>query len=88
MLDNLFDDDIGVSEGEESDFEGEGIYSYLAGASNKNLDPLQFQDDPEEEDQFSTLSSEGEDNLDLATGKYSIVISLELVYKVYKPRLL
>ncbi len=29
VLDNLFDDDIGVSEGEESDFEGEGIWLEL-----------------------------------------------------------
>ncbi len=78
VLENLFEDSIDLFEGEDSDFEGEGVYSYLAGASNEGLNALQLQEDPEEED-VSTPSSEGEENLDL---RYNVFIIY--LYKVYK----
>ncbi len=76
VLDTLFDDSIDLFEGEDSDFEGEGVYSYLAGASNEGLNALQLHDDPEEEEDVSTPSSEGEENLDLARGKYKVLLSI------------
>ncbi len=76
VLENLCEDSIDVFEGEDSDFEGEGVYSYLAGASNEGLNALQLQEDPEEED-----ASREKRTWTLL--EVVFIIYLELVYKVY-----
>ncbi len=58
MLEDLFDYNyMELLEGENSYFEGEGVYSYLPGVLNEGLNTLQLHEDPEEEEDASTPSS-------------------------------
>ena len=61
VLERLEEDDLGISDGEDSDFEGDEIHCYLPGNS---LGPIPEKEDREATDHFN----HEEDGEDIMTG--------------------
>ncbi len=77
VLDLFFDEDDGLPDEEESDFEGEGVYGYLPEVTaSRCCDDDRGEDsgqDAQHEDAEEVGPSPGEDQMGLATGKSTLL---------------